>query len=467
MKKNVLAEVNRVREIMGITLLNEQVDVEDEIIDVEGDDLSNITVWSNPYKGGGKIWDFYSEKEPWSNHYVSIVNPNNKLIGPMGDNLGYLLFEPGEDTINIDGREKELFVAYTERTIGGNMDIPFIEIDNRKSKPVGGNSRYNLNEGARFIGPQKQGFLNQDRDNGIMGIDAIRAIFLEDGGLQKAGNFNLLVYGRITNNYLSVVNFDIALARIDALEVNGDQTGIKKTKGENKGKKGFLSMTNYIPYKKGLAWHLTGQPYLLSHGEPGDIPPPPPPPPPLIITQDFDFRANNPFEFDKAGITDKAKDALAKEMQALFELADGEGDKLQQYVNKYLNGKEVIINAYSSIDADPDEIGGGEYVGSSNCAKRVGGRPTGLRKDYNLCLSQARAEAVAEYLKLEYPDIFGEVIFKPIGHGESNESGNGVFAPYGSDEQKKHADDKRVATRTDRRFQFSLPGASFDDDVIQ
>ena len=56
------------------------------------------------------------------------------------------------------------------------------------------------------------------------------------------------------------------------------------------------------------------------------------------------------------------------------ELADGEGDKLQQYVNKYLNGKEVIINAYSSIDADPDEIGGGEYVGPSNCAKRVGGQ---------------------------------------------------------------------------------------------
>ena len=35
MKKNILAEVNRVREIMGIDLLNEQVDVEDEIIDVD------------------------------------------------------------------------------------------------------------------------------------------------------------------------------------------------------------------------------------------------------------------------------------------------------------------------------------------------------------------------------------------------------------------------------------------------
>ena len=54
-----------------------------------------------------------------------------------------------------------------------------------------------------------------------------------------------------------------------------------------------------------------------------------------------------------------------------------------------------------------------------------------------------------------------------IGHSEDNESGNGVFAPYGSDEQKKHAANNREATRTDRRFQFSLPGASFDDDVIQ
>jgi len=245
-----------------------------------------------------------------------------------------------------------------------------------------------------------------------------------------------------------------------------DQTGIKKTKGENKGKKGFLSMTNYIPYKKGLAWHLTGQLYPLSEGEPGDIPDIPEDTP-LVITIGFDFRANNPFEFDKAGITDKSKQEIEDEMEGLWELRAGEGDKLQQYIDKYLNGKEITINAYSSIDADPDELGGGEYVGPKNCAKRVGGRPTGLRKDYNLCLSQARAEAVAEYLKLEYPEIFGGVIFKPIGHGESNESGNGVFAKFGSAEQKEHQRNGRDATKTDRRFEFSLPGATFKDDVIQ
>ena len=44
MKKNVLAEVNRVREIMGITLLNEQVDVDDEII-VEPETESPYIKW--------------------------------------------------------------------------------------------------------------------------------------------------------------------------------------------------------------------------------------------------------------------------------------------------------------------------------------------------------------------------------------------------------------------------------------
>ena len=50
---------------------------------------------------------------------------------------------------------------------------------------------------------------------------------------------------------------------------------------------------------------------------------------------------------------------------------------------------------------------------------------------------------------------------------EDNESGNGVFAPYGSEEQKTHAANNRDATKTDRRFEFSLPGATFKNNIIQ
>ena len=449
MKKNVLAEVNRVREIMGITLLNEQVDVDDEII-VEPETESPYIKWE-PNDGPA----FYTLKELKDKHITMRVG-GYRYIGPFGPQGYTTLFTDKEE---IEGEDFSLSVPVTP-VIGGNMDIPFIEIDKKKSKPGGPGGQdgrfYNLSEGARFIGPQKEqwNFQNSEEIYSDIGEELRNARIN-----QTKGQYRLLMYGQNTGNKLGISVTTIQLKDIDKLKAMG------KTEGQTKGKKGYLSKINYIPQKGGQAWHLMGDVSIMPTagiiGMGGDTPVPD------VITIGFDFRANNPFEFDKAGITTEAKQEIADEMLGLFELKDGEGDKLQQYTDKYLKGKEIIINAYSSIDADPDELGGGEYVGPKNCAKRVDGRPTGLRKDYNLCLSQARAEAVAEYLKLEYPEIFGGVIFKPIGHGESNESGNGVFAKFGSAEQKAHQATGRDSTKTDRRFDFSLPGATFKNDVIQ
>jgi len=450
MKNNILAEVTRVRQIMGLELLNEQVVPDDEII-VEPETDSLYIKWQ-PTDGPA----FYTLKEFKDKHITMRVG-GYRYIGPF-ESKGYVTL--WTDKEEIEGEEFSLSVPVTP-VIGGNMDIPFIEIDKRKSKPGGPGGQdgrfYNLSEGARFIGTQKEqwNFQNSDEIYADIGEE------IPNSGInQTKGQYRFLMYGKNTGNKLGISITTIQLKDIDELIAMG------KTEGQTKGKKGYLSKINYIPQKGGQAWHLMGDVLIMPTagriGMGGDIPEVPD-----VITQGFDFRADNPFEFDKAGITAEAKEVISAKMLGLFELEKGEGDKLQQYIDKYLKGKEVIINAYSSIDADPEEIGGGEYVGVKDCAKRVNGQPTIKRKDYNLCLSQARAEAVAEYLKLEYSDIFGEVIFKPIGHGESNESGNGVFAKFGSAEQKAHQATGRDATKTDRRFDFSLPGATFKDDVIQ
>ena len=77
MKKNVLAEVNRVREIMGITLLNEQVDVDDEII-VEPETESPYIKWE-PNDGPA----FYTLKELKDKHITMRVG-GYRYIGPFG-----------------------------------------------------------------------------------------------------------------------------------------------------------------------------------------------------------------------------------------------------------------------------------------------------------------------------------------------------------------------------------------------
>ena len=453
MKKDILSEINRAREIMGLDLLNEQIDVDDEIIvpPTTATTEDKYIKWSPP---DGP--PFYTLKELKDKHITMRVG-GYRYIGPFEPEGYVTLFTDKEE---IEGEDFSLSVPVTP-VIGGNMDIPFIEIDKKKSKPGGPGGEdgrfYNLSKGARFIGPQKEQWNFQNSEEIYSNIgEELRNARIN----QTKGQYRFLMYGKNTGNKLGISITTIQLKDINKLEAMG------KTEGQTKGKKGYLSKINYIPQKGGQAWHLMGDVSIMPTA--GIIEPGPPitGDTPDVITQGFNFRANDPFEFDKAGITVKAQQTLKRELNRVYDLKKGEGDKLQQYIDKYLKGKEVIIYASSSIDANPEEIGGGTYEGTKNCAKRVNGQPTIKRKDYNLCLSQARAESVAEYLKTTYSDIFGEVIFKSIGEGE-RKSANSVYADYGSTEQKEHAANDRKTTKDDRRFEFSLPGATFKDDVIQ
>jgi len=183
----------------------------------------------------------------------------------------------------------------------------------------------------------------------------------------------------------------------------------------------------------------------------------------------FTFQVTDPFQFDKPDLTPNAETAITNEMSKVYALK--EKGFFEDYLKTKINGKDIIVQAYSSIDAKSDELGGGDVT---ECKP---GKVT--RKDYNLCLSQKRAETIVNHLNAEFADIFGEANLIAKGMGEL-ESPNSVNEPYSLEAtaehikkypklklrlgqsfrnppQKAHSDANRVATAADRKFVINLP----------
>jgi hypothetical protein len=171
---------------------------------------------------------------------------------------------------------------------------------------------------------------------------------------------------------------------------------------------------------------------------------------PPVFARDIDFKlqVTDPFEFDSPDITDNARDEIKKGLGRLVGQLEEE-DVYDVYINTKIKGKDIIVQAFSSIDAKSDEVGGGSV---SECSP--GGTTT--RAQYNLCLSQKRAETIVNYLKSEFPEIFGETNLIAKGMGEL-ESPNSVNLPYSDPKQKAHRDDNRRSTAADRKFIINMP----------
>ena len=220
MKNNILSEVNRVREIMGLNLLNEQIDVDDEII-VEPETESPYIKWE-PNDGPA----FYTLKELKDKHITMRVG-GYRYIGPFEPEGYVTLFTDKEE---IEGEDFSLSVPVTP-VIGGNMDIPFIEIDKRRSKPGGPGGQdgrfYNLSEGARFIGPQKEqwNFQNSEEIYSDIGEE------IPNSGInQTKGQYRFLMYGKNTGNKLGISITTIQLKDIDELDSYGKNRRTNKRK---------------------------------------------------------------------------------------------------------------------------------------------------------------------------------------------------------------------------------------------
>lgn len=172
------------------------------------------------------------------------------------------------------------------------------------------------------------------------------------------------------------------------------------------------------------------------------------------IVFDFAVDAKQNFEIDEAILTKDAKDIIDDKIVTNWN--DIPQYRKEEYL-KFLEDKTIVVNAYASIDALSNFPDGGRYEGCS-----MYGVGKGPRIKYNQCLSEARANAVVEYLKTIADGAFKDVNFKAVGKGETNQfSGlvwnqpeakivNGkpinVKSPYSSEQ-----------TKPDRRFEVKFP----------
>ena len=173
------------------------------------------------------------------------------------------------------------------------------------------------------------------------------------------------------------------------------------------------------------------------------------------IVFDFVVETKDNFVFDQAELTQEAIDKINEQIVVIWN--DIPQNRKEGYL-EFLKDKTINVNAYASIDALSNFPDGGRYAG---CSKYGVGK--GPRVKYNLCLSQARAESVVEYLKTIADGAFKDVNFVAVGKGETNQFSslkwdneakpkivNGapvnVKSPHSTNE-----------TKSDRRFEVKFP----------
>ena len=146
------------------------------------------------------------------------------------------------------------------------------------------------------------------------------------------------------------------------------------------------------------------------------------------------------FDYDTINFKDENKfnEALNKFSEDL-----SQGLDRLKGLKDWLEKQNLIVYGYASQDADPEESVQGKY---GPCK----GYGSGLRKEYNVCLSNARAEKVASELQKVFDDAGVQVTIKHQGVGETTKfsDGNGW-----SDKQK----DTEEQLSPNRRVLFNIP----------
>jgi len=109
----------------------------------------------------------------------------------------------------------------------------------------------------------------------------------------------------------------------------------------------------------------------------------------------------------------------------------------------WLENQNLVVYGYASQDADPDESVQGKYAPCK-------GYGSGLRKDYNVCLSNARAEKVATELQQVFDDAGVNVTINHQGAGETTKFSNG----NGWEDKQKDTEEQ---LSPNRRVLFNIP----------
>ena len=182
---------------------------------------------------------------------------------------------------------------------------------------------------------------------------------------------------------------------------------------------------------------------------------PTPIPPDKFVPRAIGGGTSDPFKFNSIDLTGDGLSLLDVFVNQFLTVKRTDPDLYQTYLNflntnAKTNGDTKIIEvlAYSSIDGDPEQTI--NYVEGVNAVLGCGGRK--LRKLYNQCLSEKRAEKIAGILneKLsDFPEFIG------VGMGETKQFNNIGWT--------KESPTKDTETLPNRRFEVNLP--QYEDSV--
>ena len=171
---------------------------------------------------------------------------------------------------------------------------------------------------------------------------------------------------------------------------------------------------------------------------------------PINIT--FKFNLEDPFEFDELDLYPEAATSLDKWIENVndsIRVSDPvEGAK---YI-ELLKANPIKVLGYASIDA----LSNFEVQGGNPACRKESGQ---LRKDYNKCLSIARANKIIKYLQdSDSTGILSKLTYTAVGMGETNKfSGkiwkHDILNPT-ADTRSPHSN---TLTKADRRFIIELP----------
>ncbi len=167
-----------------------------------------------------------------------------------------------------------------------------------------------------------------------------------------------------------------------------------------------------------------------------------------VVSITLDNKNAEPFIFDTIQLQQDSIDSINMFVSQIKEVSSTYGeDMYNKYIN-FLKQNPITVLAYSSIDGDPKQKVQGKY---GPCR----GYGDGTRGQYNLCLSQGRADEIAKILNEKLPEI-GNFVGK--GMGETDEFDPGKKWP-----NSKSTDE----TLKNRRFMVKLPTFKLDNIKVE
>lgn len=356
MNKNILAEINRYREIVGLSIIEEQV--KNNIFSFGSLD---VEIRNN---------EIFWRKQTSATSPVQLINLGNQ------NNIEYDI-----DSKKVIGDEKGR----------NNVDV----------------TKYYLEQN----GVSEEFYPLQRKVSDYDGFFAI--------------SFN-------QKNERPLISSYILKGPVDKTRAEGFSAGVMSDKENIVGYKKYWCKNQ----RKGKECYYlelsSGQPASLADG--GDA---------IVTNQrviEVPFSFTEPFIFDTVDFTPETEQKFQEQVNILKDYLD----KISGY-KEFLSKNPINVIAYASRDNDPEAKVQGKY---SPCNPYG----DGTRGQYNVCLSQARADKVVELLSSEFPDLK----FTGRGMGETDK-----FGPAWTKEKPTTPDE----TQPNRRFEVVIPKFTRVDDV--